>query len=90
MNKTEFVTELAKRTDQSKVAADAFLEAFQDIITEQLKAKNDVVLVGFGTFKITEKKERTGRNPGTGESIVIAAAASPVFKAGTRFKSGVA
>jgi nucleoid DNA-binding protein len=89
LNKTELVTALAARTGQTKIKAAAFLEAFQDTVAEALKAKKEVALVGFGTFKVAEKKERTGRNPGTGEVITVPPSTVPVFKSGTRLKASV-
>jgi DNA-binding protein HU-beta len=89
MNKTEMVQALVDKTGATKVLANAMLEAFQEIVTEELKAKGSVVLVGFGSFQIVEKKARTGRNPGTGEPISIAASSNPTFKAGTVLKRAV-
>lgn len=89
MNKSELVQALSEKAGVSKVVADAVLDALQEVVTEQLKAKNSVVLVGFGTFQITEKQARVGRNPGTGEQINIAAKSLPTFKAGTALKRAV-
>jgi DNA-binding protein HU-beta len=89
MNKTELAQALTEKTGASKVLANAFLDAFQEIVTEELKAKGSVVLVGFGTFQVVEKKARVGRNPGTGEPINIAAVSAPGFKAGTVLKRAV-
>lgn len=89
MNKTELVQALADKAGVSKVVADAMLDAFQEVVTAELKAKKSVVLVGFGTYQVTEKPARVGRNPGTGEPINIEAKTVPTFKAGTVLKRAV-
>lgn len=89
MNKTELVQALSEKAGVSKVAADAVLDALQDIVTAELKAKNSVVLVGFGTWQVTEKPARVGRNPGTGEPINIEAKTVPTFKAGSVLKRSI-
>lgn len=89
MNKTELVQALADKAGVSKVVAGAVLEAFQDVVTDELRAKQSVVLTGFGSFQIKESPARVGRNPGTGEPISIAAKTAPIFKAGTVLKRAV-
>lgn len=89
MNKSELVQALSEKTGVSKVVADAMLDAFQEIVTDELKAKRSVILVGFGTFQVTEKPERVGRNPGTGAAIKIAAKTVPAFKTGIVLKRAV-
>lgn len=89
MNKSELVQAISEKAGVSKVVADAMLEAFQEVVTQELKAKNSVVLFGFGSFQVTEKPARVGRNPGTGEPINIEAKALPTFKAGIVLKRAV-
>ncbi|MDZ5605296.1 HU family DNA-binding protein [Pseudomonas sp. RP23018S] len=82
MNKSELIASLAERADVSKGKATALLEAFQDIVGEELREKREVVLVGFGTFKVKESAARVGRNPSTGEQIQIGAKTTASFKPG--------
>ena len=89
MNKTELVEALAKETDMSKAAAGRALDALVDIITKTVAKKQDVQLIGFGTFKATKRAARTGKNPRTGEALKIAASTVPSFKAGAAFKGAV-
>ncbi|MCE1813537.1 HU family DNA-binding protein, partial [Enterobacter hormaechei] len=74
MNKTELVDAIAESTELTKAQAKAALESTLNAITESLKAGDSVQLVGFGTFKVNHRAERTGRNPQTGKEITIAAA----------------
>ena len=89
MNKTELVEKIAEKAIVSKKDADVCLKAFQETVIEALKAGEDVQLVGFGTFKVSERAARTGRNPQTGETIEIAASKAPSFKAGKPFKDAI-
>ncbi|MCE1635898.1 HU family DNA-binding protein, partial [Enterobacter hormaechei] len=73
MNKTELVDAIAESTELTKAQAKAALESTLNAITESLKAGDSVQLVGFGTFKVNHRAERTGRNPQTGKEITIAA-----------------
>ncbi|MCE1727250.1 HU family DNA-binding protein, partial [Enterobacter hormaechei] len=82
MNKTELVDAIAESTELTKAQAKAALESTLNAITESLKAGDSVQLVGFGTFKVNHRAERTGRNPQTGKEITIAAANVPAFSAG--------
>ena len=86
MNKTELVAAMAEQTGLSKKDAEAALKAFTDVVAEELKANGKVQLVGFGTFEVSERAAREGRNPQTGESMTIAASKSPKFKAGKALK----
>ena len=90
MNKTELIAAVAEKTDLSKKDADAAVSAVLGAITDALKAGDKIQLVGFGTFEVRERGERTGRNPRTKEAIVIPASKQPVFKAGKSFKDVVA
>ena len=89
MNKTDLIDAIASAAELNKKQAKAALEATLDAITESLKKGDAVQLIGFGTFKINERKARTGRNPQTGKAIKIAAAKVPGFKAGKGLKDAV-
>ena len=68
MNKTELVAAMAEQTNLSKKDAEAALKAFIDVVSEELKKGEKVQLVGFGTFEVSERAAREGRNPQTGET----------------------
>ncbi|GIX22037.1 MAG: transcriptional regulator [Gammaproteobacteria bacterium] len=89
MKKTEFVDALADKANLSKAEAARALDAVLDIIAETLKAGDQVVLTGFGTFLVRTREARSGRNPRTGEVITIEAAKVPAFKAGKALKDAV-
>jgi len=89
MNKTEFIAAVAENADISKKDAEKAIKAFADVVTEELKKGEKVQLVGFGTFEVSERAAREGRNPKTGEVMTIAASKSPKFKAGKAFKDEV-
>ena len=86
MNKTELVAAMAEQTNLSKKDAEAALKAFIDVVSEELKKGEKVQLVGFGTFEVSERAAREGRNPQTGETMEINASKTPKFKAGTALK----
>ena len=86
MNKTELVAAMAEQTQLSKKDAEAALKAFIDVVSEEMKKGEKVQLVGFGTFEVSERAAREGRNPDTGESMVIKASNAPKFKAGKGLK----
>ncbi len=89
MNKAEFISAVADEAGSSKSDASAHVEAMINVVTNALKADNEVTLVGFGTFKAKKRDARTGRNPRTGESIQIKASTVPSFKAGKAFKDAL-
>ena len=89
MNKVELVASMAQKAELTKVDAEKALKAFIDVVTEEMKNKGKVQLVGFGTFETTERAARTGRNPKTGETIEIGASTSPKFKAGKALKDAI-
>ena len=89
MNKTELVAAMAKDTNLSKKDVEAVLKSFIDVVTDELKKGEKIQLVGFGTFEVSERAARTGRNPQTGEDIKIPAAKIPKFKAGAALKNAV-
>jgi len=88
MNKGDLVNEVAKIVCTKK-EAQAAVDCIFDIITKALKKKNDVTLVGFGSFKVSKRAARTGRNPQTGEAIKIKAKSVPKFVAGKALKDAV-
>lgn len=88
MNKADLIEEIAKVTSTKK-EAEAALDTFTTAVTKALKKGDTVTLVGFGTFAVSKRKARKGRNPQTGEVIKIAAKKVPVFKAGKGFKDSV-
>ena len=89
MNKSQLVDKIAADADISKAAAGRVLDAFIGAVTESLKAGYAVGLVGFGTFAVIERAERTGRNPQTGKEITIPAGKVPGFRAGKGLKDSV-
>ncbi|UOO89615.1 HU family DNA-binding protein [Vitreoscilla massiliensis] len=89
MNKTELIAAMAQEAGISKTEAERVLNAFTTTVQSSLKAGADVAISGFGTFAISESAERQGRNPKTGESITIAAAKKPKFKAAKALKDTV-
>ena len=86
MNKAELVAAIAEKTDLSKKDAEAALKAFTDVVAEELKKGENIQLVGFGTFEVSERAERVGRNPQTGDEMKIPASTAPKFKAGKALK----
>ncbi len=89
MNKTELVAAVAEQAGLSKKDAEAALKAFTEVVAAELKNGGKVQMVGFGTFEVTERAARDGRNPRTGESMPIAASKAPKFKAGKALKDMV-
>ncbi len=89
MNKADLVDAIAAKAELSKKDAEKALKAFEEVVTEELKNGGKVQLVGFGTFEVSERAERMGRNPQTGEDMIIAASKAPKFKAGKALKDAV-
>lgn len=89
MNKTELVAAMADKAELTKKDADAALKAFTEVVEETLKAGDSIQLIGFGTFEVAERAERTGRNPQTGAEMVIPASKAPKFKAGKALKDAL-
>lgn len=89
MNKQELISGMSEKTNMSKKDMGAALEAFMDVVKEELKNKGKVQLVGFGTFEISHREAREGRNPQTGETIMLKESYSPKFKAGKALKDYV-
>ena len=89
MNKVELVEAMAKKSGLSKKDAEAALKAFTATVEGALKKGDKVQLVGFGTFEVSKRAARKGRNPQTGEEMKIKASKSPKFKAGKAFKDAL-
>ena len=89
MNKTELVAAIAEDAGLSKKDAEKALKAFTDAVTAELKKKGKVQLVGFGTFEVSKRAAREGRNPQTGAVMKIIASKAPKFKAGKALKDAV-
>jgi DNA-binding protein HU-beta len=90
MNKADLIEAIAKDVDLSKADAGKALDSLTKRITQSLKKGENVTLVGFGTFSVTKRKARTGRNPQTGETIKIKAKKVAKFKAGKDLLGAVA
>ena len=89
MNRAELVAAMAEKANLSKKDSEAALKAFADVVIDELKAGGKVQLVGFGTFEVSERAAREGRNPLTGATMTIAACKAPKFKAGKAFKDAL-
>ena len=89
MNKAQLVESIAERTQLTKTQAEAALNALVESVTQTLKNGEAVTLVGFGTFEARNRAGRTGRNPKTGEDIVIPATIVPAFKPGKALKDAL-
>ena len=89
MNKADLTAAVAEKTGIDKNEVSKVLQATTDVIKEELAAGGKVQVVGFGTFEVTERAAREGRNPQTGETMVIGASKAPKFKAGKAFKDAV-
>ena len=89
MNKSELIDHIARQADISKAAAGRALEALIGGVKSTLKKNNSVSLVGFGTFSVSKRAARAGRNPRTGATIKIKAAKVPKFRAGKELKDSV-
>ena len=89
MNKTELVAAIAAKAELTKKDSEKALAAFIESVTAELKAGNKVQLVGFGTFEVSKRPARKGRNPLTKKEITIKASNAPKFKAGKALKDAV-
>lgn len=89
MNKKDLIDKIAEEARIKKVEAEKALKAFEDAVVEALKADDKVTLVGFGTFSVSSRKARKGRNPQTGAEINIPAKKSPKFLPGKAFKDSI-
>ena len=86
MNKTELIAVVAEKAELSKKDAEKAIKAFTDAVSEELVKGGKIQLVGFGTFEVSERAAREGRNPQTGETMEIKASKTPKFKAGKALK----
>lgn len=89
MNKTELVAAMAEKAELSKKDSEKALKAFIDVVSEELQKGEKIQLVGFGTFEVSERAARTGKNPQTGAEIKIPASKAPKFKAGKALKDAI-
>ncbi len=89
MNKTELVVAIADKAELSRKDSEKALKAFVDVVTDELKKGHKIQLVGFGTFEVSERAAREGRNPQTGKTMKISACKAPKFKAGKALKDAV-
>jgi len=89
MNKTELVAAISEKTELTKKDSEKALKALIDVVAEELKKGEKVQLVGFGTFEVSERAAREGRNPQTGKTMTIAACKAPKFKAGKALKDAI-
>ena len=90
MNKMDLVEGMAKRAGITKTQANKALDAFTDLVAKSIRDGQKVTLVGFGTFSVSARKARTGRNPQTGAPIRIRAKKVPKFVAGNKLKGAAA
>ena len=89
MNRTQLLDAISAKSELPRKEADAFLNAYLDVVTEALQAGEKITLVGFGTFEVRERAAREGRNLRTGEPLHIPATKYPAFKAGKSLKDAV-
>jgi len=89
MNKGELIEAVANETSSTKADAGRAIDATIDAVTKALKKGDTVTLIGFGTFKVSKRAARTGRNPQTGAELKIPARNAPSFKAGAALKAAV-
>ena len=89
MNKNELISAVAEKADLTKAQAGDAVDALFDIVSDTLKSGDEVRIIGFGNFSVTERAATEGRNPRTGETIQIPASKTPKFKAGKGLKDAV-
>lgn len=89
MNKSELIAKIAEKSGLNQKDAGKALDGLTQAVFDALANGEDVTLVGFGTFKVTQRKAKKGRNPATGEAIQIPAKKAPIFKAGKALKDAV-
>ncbi|MBB4302562.1 DNA-binding protein HU-beta [Rhodobium orientis] len=89
MNKNELIADVAERTGLTKAAAGEAVDATFAAVTDALKKGDEVRIIGFGNFSVTQRAATEGRNPRTGETIKIPASKTPKFKAGKGLKDSV-
>ena len=89
MNRVELIAAMAEKAGLSKKDAEKALKAFTEVVAEELTKGEKIQLVGFGTFEVSERPAREGRNPRSGETMTIAASKAPKFKAGKALKDAI-
>lgn len=89
MNKNELVEAIALSTEITKTDVDKVVTSLTEVITDELEKGDSVSLKGFGTFEVRSRSERTGRNPRTGETLIIPASKVPAFKVSSALKKAV-
>lgn len=89
MNKQELIAAMVEKSGLTKKDTETALKAFTDVVAEGLKKGEKIQIVGFGTFEVSERAAREGRNPYTGEAMEIKASRSPKFKAGKTLKESL-
>ena len=89
MNRVELINAIAEKAEVSKKDAEKALKAFTEVVADELKKREKIQIVGFGTFEVSERPEREGRNPQTGATMKIAACKAPKFKAGKALKDAI-
>jgi DNA-binding protein HU-beta len=89
VKKKELIERIAEKADVPKSEAQKHFEAFEEVVTEALKAGEEVQITGFGKFSVKERKAREGRNPQSGQKMMIAAQKVPAFSAGNALKEAI-
>lgn len=89
MTKTELAAAIAEKSGLSRKDATNALAAFTDVVTAALLNGEKIIITGFGSFEVAERAERQGRNPKTGETMLIQASKAPKFRAGKALKAAV-
>ena len=89
MNKSEFIDALSKVTKKTKIECEKHLDAFMEVVFENIGTKDGVKLTGFGAFSVSERSERMGRNPHSGKEMLIPTRMVPAFKASKDLKNHV-
>jgi len=89
MNKAELIAKIAEDADLTKTQVNIVLDSFVDTVTKTLKTGDKVTLVGFGTFSVSKRAARNGRNPQTGQEIKIKAKKVAKFKAGKELSARI-
>lgn len=89
MNKQELIAAIAEKAEMEKDDAKKALNAFIEVVGDELKKGEKIQIIGFGTFEVSERTAREGRNPQTGETMEIKASRNPKFKAGKALKDSL-
>ncbi len=89
MNKLDLIKAVAEKTNTTLAESTKVINAFLEVVQDTLSHEEDIILTGFGTFKVSSRAERKSRNPQTGEEIIVPATKVPTFKAGKQLKDSV-